>query len=193
MGVEFELKYQATGEQLSWLRDRISGQEKTFSMETTYYDTESGTLSARKYTLRRRLENGVSVCTVKAPVPGKGRGEWETVCDRIEDAIPVLCKLGGPEDLPSLTAGGVIPVCGAAFTRIAKIIETGEFTAELALDQGKLFGGGREIPLMEVELEFQSGDGEAMERYGAKLAAMLGLRPEKHSKFRRALALYRGE
>lgn len=189
MGVEYELKYQATPEQLVYLQNVFPGPEKTVSMQTTYYDTEDSALSSRKYTLRKRLENGVSVCTLKAPISGKGRGEWETVCQRIEDAVPVLCKLGAPGDLPGLVSGGVIPVCGAAFTRIAKNVETAEFTAELALDQGKLFGGGREIPLTEVELELKSGSPEAMEQYAAKMAAMLGLWPETHSKFRRALAL----
>ena len=33
------------------------GTEQTFAMATTYYDTLSGAFSARKCTLRRRMEN----------------------------------------------------------------------------------------------------------------------------------------
>lgn len=193
MGVEYEIKYRATPEQLALLRERVGADEKEFSMRTTYYDTPDGALSAKQYTLRKRMENGTAVCTAKTPLPGKGRGEWETPCDTIEEAIPVLCKLGAPEDLLTATARGVIPICGAAFTRLARIVETPDFTAELALDQGYLFSGEKRMPLCEAELELKSGSGQAMEAYGRGLAAVLGLTAETKSKFRRGLALYRGE
>lgn len=193
MGVEYELKYKATEAQLALLRQTVPGAEKQIAMRTTYYDTPAGALSEKKYTLRRRLENGVSVCTLKAPISGRGRGEWETECDRVEDAIPELIRLGAPEDLATFTEAGVIPICGAEFTRIAREVIFPTFTAELALDQGKLFSGEREMPLCEAELELKSGSAEDMDGYAARLAAVVGLVPERHSKFRRALALYRGQ
>lgn len=193
MGVEYELKYKATPAQLALLRQSVPGPERSISMLTTYYDTSDGALSARNYTLRRRLENGVSVCTLKAPIPGRGRGEWETACQRVEDAIEILCKLGAPQELAVLVQPGVIPICGAEFTRIAKDVILPGFTAELALDQGRLFSAGKQLPLSEAELELKSGSAEAMDAFAAKLAAAMGLAPEQRSKFRRALALYRGE
>lgn len=193
MGVEYELKYKATPAQLALLRQSVPGPERSISMLTTYYDTSDGALSARNYTLRRRLENGVSVCTLKAPIPGRGRGEWETACQRVEDAIEILCKLGAPQELAVLVQPGVIPICGAEFTRIAKDVILPGFAAELALDQGRLFSAGKQLPLSEAELELKSGSAEAMDAFAAKLAAAMGLAPEQRSKFRRALALYRGE
>ena len=162
-------------------------------MHTTYYDTPSGALSARFYTLRRRLENGISVCTLKAPAQGGGRGEWELEHPDIETAIEKLCKLGAPADLPALTAEGIVAVCGAKFTRTACLVTLPECTVEVALDAGILYGGSREIPLCEVEVELKEGSREACVLYAKLLAARYGLAPEEGSKFRRALALYQGE
>lgn len=192
MGIEFELKYRATEELLEAIDRAFSGTEQRFSMETTYYDTPTGALSQRRYTLRRRLENDLSVCTLKAPVRGLGRGEWELPCHRIEDAIPELCKLGAPKDLFTLTAEGIVPVCGARFHRIAKTLVLPDATVELALDRGTLHGGDKTLPLCEVEVELKAGTPEACVAFAQTLAAAFGLTPEHHSKFRRALALYQG-
>ena len=193
MGIEYELKYRATEEVLEAIRQAFPGEEHLFSMETTYYDTSTGALSARWYTLRRRMENDLSVCTLKVPIPGLGRGEWELPCDRIEAAIPELCKLGAPADLPNLTNEGLLPICGAKFQRIAKTLILPEATVELALDSGILHGGGQQLPLCEVEVELKSGTPEACAAFARTLAATFHLQPEKRSKFRRALALYKGE
>lgn len=192
MGIEIELKYRATPEQQRAVLRFCGGVPVTIEMETTYYDTADRQLSARKMTLRRRLENGVSVCTLKTPGQGDARGEWDCLCPAIEDAITELCKLSGRGDLEKLLTAGVVPVCGARFTRQAARIRTADFTAELALDNGVLLGGGREIPLCEVELELKSGDPQIMERYMQRVAGEYGLQPEKKSKFRRAMDLAEG-
>lgn len=186
MGIEYERKFRADPVRQEQLLKALDLPTRKIAMETTYYDTPAGELSRRHITLRRRMENENSVCTVKVPAPGGARGEWECLCHRIEDAIAELCKLGAPGELTDWVAGGLVPVCGARFTRLAMDLETPEFTAELALDRGVLLGGGREIPLCEVELELKSGDREAMDAYARILAARFGLEPEKKSKFARA-------
>lgn len=192
MGIEFELKYKATPAQQEAVLAQFPGAVRTISMETTYYDTPDRYLSRQKITLRRRLENGVSVCTLKTPAGPLGRGEWECLCDDIQTAVPELCKLGAPELMLLLTIAKLEPTCGARFTRRALDIENEAFTAELALDNGVLLGGGREEPLCEVELELKSGDAGAMTAYADFLALRHGLSPEPHSKFRRAKALAEG-
>lgn len=192
MGREFELKFAASEEQQQAIRNALGDGFQTIAMETTYYDTPDHRLSAVRYTLRRRMENGVAVCTVKTPADARGRGEWECRCDRIEDSVPELCKLGAPEDLRRWTEGGLIPICGARFTRLAKTVETHGTVLELALDTGKLLSGSREEALCEVEVELKSGTEEAAMAYAAELAGRFGLTPEKKSKFRRALALAEG-
>ena len=189
MGVEFELKYKAAAESQQAIREAFQGDWQTISMETTYYDTREGSLSALRYTLRRRFENGVSVCTIKTPISGAGRGEWEVNCDSIETAIEKLCKLGAPENLVTLTQNGVVPVCGARFTRQALAMEIPEGAVELALDKGILFAGERELPICEVEVELKDGDPATAVQFAKELAEKYALQPESKSKFQRAKAL----
>ena len=192
MGVEYEWKFTATPQILSAIDEAFSGEKNLLEMETTYYDTPTGALSARHYTLRRRLENGVSVCTLKTPA-GSARAEFELCCQSIEQAVAELPFLGCPADFAQIAQEGIVPVCGAKFTRIAKTVSLPEGSVELALDQGILMGGGKEIPLCEVEVELKSGDVRMCDMFARMLAARFGLQIQKHSKFRRALALYRGE
>ena len=189
MGVEYELKYKATEESQQAILAEYAGTWQQIAMETTYYDTPDQNLAALRYTLRRRFENGISVCTVKTPAAGGGRGEWEVRCDRIEDAIEKLCKLGGPENLLVLTQKGLQPVCGAKFTRQALAIKIPGAIVELALDKGILFAAAREIPLCEVEVELKEGEPQAAAQFAAMLAENHALQPEPRSKFQRAKAL----
>ena len=188
MGREFELKYRADSGKISEIRKKY-GSFSSISMETTYYDTPDGSLRRLRWTLRRRFENGKSVCTVKTPAAGGGRGEWETACGNIRDAVPELCKLGAPRELLALTADGVTESCAARFTRLAKLVEADGCTVELALGEGTLLGGGKALPLAEVEVELKAGSEAAAVAFAQALAAEFGLTPEPKSKVQRALAL----
>lgn len=189
MGVEFELKFSAVPAQQEAIRQQYLSTYEQYRMQTTYYDTAGAALSQRHITLRCRMENKEAVCTVKTPLEGYGRGEWDCRCDDIHQAIPVLVKAGAPEELLSLTAGGVIPVCGARFTRQAGTIDFAGAVLELALDQGILIGGGKELPLCEVEVELKSGEPEAAIAFSMELKRYFALEPQGKSKFRRALEL----
>lgn len=194
MGIEYELKFRANEVALAAILAQYGQNGQThYEMETTYYDTPSGALSARNYTLRRRMENENSVCTLKTPAGNHGRNEIEIPCGSIEDAIPILCASGAPADFDSLAQEGIVAVCGAKFHRIAILLETGSCQAELALDQGVLTGGGQTVPFCEVEVELKSGDPQAADLFALELAQQHRLTPETRSKFRRALALFRGE
>ncbi len=193
MGMEYEAKFRATEQVQQEIFRQYPGKNEVFSMETTYYDTPSGAFSAKRYTLRRRMENGVSVCTLKTPGNGLSRGEWEVSCDRIEDALPELCRLGAPKDVTVLAQEGLVPICGARFHRTAVTLTFPEGTVELALDRGVLTGGGREVPLCEVEAELKEGTTAFADAFAKQLSQQFHLEPEPDSKFRRALALYKGE
>ncbi len=188
MGREFELKYRAAPEQLAQIQQQYDG-FTTIRMETTYYDAPSGILGRLHWTLRRRMENGVSVCTLKSDLPDGSRGEWETRCEDVCEAVPQLIALGAPGELARYTAGGVVPTCGARFTRQAAQVTSGDTLVELALDQGVLTGGGREVPLSEAEVELKQGDDAEAVRFARQLAAQFGLTPEPKSKLHRALEL----
>ena len=192
MGREFELKYRANAYAVSAICEKFGG-FTPITMATEYYDTPSRQLSCRHWTLRRRFENGVSVCTLKTPCPDGGRSEWEVNCPDIREAIDLLCAAGAPITLVGLTAGGLEQVCAARFTRLAKTLELPGVTLELALDRGSLLGGGREEPLCEVEVELKSGDEQACVAFAQSLAQEFSLVPESDSKYARALALARKE
>lgn len=192
VGIEYEYKFKADHSVLMAMNAAFVQETKEISMETVYYDTPSGSLSSRKYTLRRRLENGVSVCTLKVPA-GDARGEWETENVFIESAISQLVAAGAPEELQNLVEEGLVPICGAKFTRLTKTIVMENFAAELALDHGYLFSGDRKEPLCEVELELKSGEKEYFDGYVKSVAKAFALEEEPKSKFARALKLYRGD
>ena len=189
MGAEYELKFRAERDIQDSVYTTFPARWQTISMETTYYDTPSGSLSARRYMLRCRLENGVSVCTLKTSGQGNLRGEWEVEANSVAEAIPELCKLGCPAELAALASEGLVPICGARFTRKAGVLTFLECAVELALDQGVLFAGDQEIPLREIEVEQKSGSREAVNAFARQLADIYGLQPEEKSKFARALAL----
>lgn len=192
MATEYEIKFQATPAVLAEIEAAFSGETVRISMETTYYDTPSGSLSAKKYTLRKRLENGISVCTLKAPA-GNARGEWEVNCESVAEALPQLAAMGCPADVLTLASEGLIPICGARFTRLAKTVSLENGVVELALDEGVLTGGNRQMPLCEAEVELKDGPVEVCDSFARELAVRFGLKAEGKSKFRRALGLYKGE
>ena len=190
MGLEFELKFRATPEILQKIKNAYPGGEE-IRMQTTYYDTADGSLSAKRFTLRKRLENEESVCTLKTPGDGQARGEFETHHKALAEAIPELCKLSG-EDIPT---ENLVEVCGAKFTRYAKQLTLPDCTLELAVDEGVLLGGGKEQPFYEIEVELKAGRREILIAFARTLAEVYGLEKEGKSKFRRALDLtgLRGE
>lgn len=191
MGREFELKFRTTPDVLDAIRANY-GLFSEFRMETAYYDTPDGHMRRLRWTLRRRYENGISVCTVKTPAAGGGRGEWEVCCPEIREALPRLVALGAPTVLSQMPLEGLAEVCSARFTRLAATLELPGATVELALDNGVLMGGGQELPFSEVEVELKSGSEEAVIAFAQELARRFALEAEPKSKQQRALALVKG-
>lgn len=188
MGREFELKYQASPEIIERIRAK-SGEFTRISMETTYFDTEDLALRQWKWTLRHRLENGRAVCTVKTPLPDGSRGEWEVENIDLSAGVSQLCAMGAPKEILDYVNQGVAPFCGARFTRLAKPIELPGGSVELALDEGVLLGGGRELPFAEVEVELKSGVDSVAKEFANELAAEFDLQKQPKSKLARAMAL----
>ena len=188
MGREFELKFRADTAAIEKIREK-HGSFTPISMETTYYDTFDLKLAMHHWTLRRRMENGISVCTFKRPHSDGGRGEWEVEADSIMEGVMKLCQNGADWELMRISSGGLTETCGARFTRLAKQLEVPGGTVELALDQGVLMGRGKELPFAEVEVELKSGTDEAAIAFASELAGEFGLTEEPKSKFVRAMAL----
>lgn len=188
MGREFELKYRTDPSTIPVIQEKY-GPFSAITMKTVYYDTPSRILRPRRWTLRKRMENGVPVCTLKTPGADGSRGEWEVSCQTIEAAIPMLLALGAPAELTELTAEGLEPTCGVRFTRLAANVSFGESVLELALDRGEFLGGDRTAPFAEVEVELKQGRDQDAMAFGGELARLYGLQEEPDSKLKRALEL----
>lgn len=190
MGREFELKYQADAETICRIRDRF-GDFHPIAMETTYFDTPDASLRSRKWMLRQRRENGKIVCTLKIPLPDGSRGEWEVNSPDLSRAVALLLEKGCPRELEAIAAGGLVPRCGARFTRLAKTLALDGGSAELALDQGEFLAGDKAIPFTEVEVELKDGPEEICTAFAQALAADYCLKPQHLSKAQRAFAAAR--
>jgi len=188
MGREFELKYAANPEKLAVLKGRFPNLTQ-IKMHTTYYDTPDGCMGNMHWTLRRRMENDRSVCTLKTPAEGFGRNEWEVECEDISAAVELLVAEGAPKQLLVFAAFGFVESCGAKFTRLAAALELDGANVELALDEGELLGGGKALPFAEVEVELKEGSEAAAVAFANALAAEFNLKPEPRSKVARARAL----
>ena len=188
MGREFELKFRTDADVLEKIRQKYQN-FTTITMETTYYDTFDLKLAFHHWTLRRRMENGVSVCTFKRPHPDGGRGEWEVEAPSIMEGVMKLCQNGADWELMRCASSGLVEVCGARFTRLAKTLEVPGGTVELALDEGILLGRGKELPFAEVEVELKDGTDEAAVAFAKALTEEFNLTEEPRSKFVRAMTL----
>ncbi|MBO5867592.1 MAG: CYTH domain-containing protein [Oscillospiraceae bacterium] len=193
MALEYEIKLVPTQEKYFLLLEASAQEQgRHYDMETTYYDTPDRHLRRRSMTLRRRLENGVSVCTLKTPTGSAGRNEYELEAPDIETAIPELCRMAQEQALLEILLEGVEPVCGAKFHRISRDVMLTDGKLELSLDRGVLMGGGKTQPLLEVELELKEGSPEGVIRNAQALCAAYQFKEEKRSKYARAYALAEG-
>ena len=188
VGRELELKFAASSETLDAMEEKYAPLTP-ITMHTRYFDTPHQAFRGRRWTLRLRLENGRPICTLKTRLPDGSRGEYETESGDIVSAIPALLEQGAPAELEELAREGLEEVCGARFTRLARIIDVPGGQVELALDRGEFTGGGRTLPFTEAEAELKAGPDEVLARFGRALAEEFSLREEPRSKIQRAMAL----
>lgn len=162
MAAEIELKLEVPPAMLRalktapWLRrlgDRPVRQQKLVSV---YFDTQGRALRDHGLALRVRTLGDRHVQTVKAG--GElTRQEWE---EDVADARP-------DRDLARHTAlkpfadkkhwRKLKPVFETEVTRLTIPVKSGNSRIEVALDHGRVTGGGRHQPISEVELELKGG------------------------------------
>lgn len=196
MATELEIKYTLGDLQLldcilcdRDIRGKMAEYFRYIRMETTYYDTEDGTLSAQKQTLRLRKEDERSVITFKTAAEGYARGEWEVEGEYLDEAAEELVKQGAPAHLTQAVEQGVVPVCGAKFTRIEAQLVLDGCRCILSGDIGELFADGKSEPLCEMEFELAEGKADEMLAFAGMIAERYHLKEEDKSKFARARAL----
>lgn len=173
---------------------------KDIAMHATYYDTVDGDVLALRGGLRRREENGLSVCSLKLEVEvsdGKAtREEYEVACDDIRQALELLPEAGAPRDVCEMLAGKELKVnCETEFDRRAFSLAVGAqgaadaFEAELAFDEGVLRREGREQEFREMELEHKGGSLDAFNDFALDIQDTAHLTPQPLSKLARAMSL----
>lgn len=189
MAVEYELKYRATPAVLERIQADFPGDYTVTEMTTTYFDTPGSDLAKLFWTLRHRQEGEKHICTLKTPAGIDGRSEYEWNCADIQEAIPHLCRLVGSNALAQLAERGLVPTCGARFTRTARVFTAGCTVTELALDCGVLVNGEKEAPFAELEVELKRGFREETDAIGLLLSQAYGLHTEHKSKFQRSREL----
>lgn len=173
---------------------------KDIAMHATYYDTVDGDVLALRGGLRRREENGLSVCSLKLEVEvsdGKAtREEYEVACDDIRQALELLPEAGAPRDVCEMLAGKELKVnCETEFDRRAFSLAVGAqgaadaFEAELAFDEGVLRRDGCEQDFREMELEHKDGSLDAFNAFALDIQDTAHLTPQPLSKLARAMSV----
>lgn len=173
---------------------------KDIAMHATYYDTVDGDVLALRGGLRRREENGLSVCSLKLEVEvsdGKAtREEYEVACDDIRQALELLPEAGAPRDVCEMLAGKELKVnCETEFDRRAFSLAVGAqgaadaFEAELAFDEGVLRRDGREQEFREMELEHKDGSLDVFNAFALDIQDTAHLTPQPLSKLARAMSV----
>ena len=174
------------------IRSRMTETPRRYHMQTSYYDTSDRRFSARRITLRRRLENNVSVLCVKAPLTDAAdphaHGEWELEGDDLPAALPRFAALGAPTAVSEPCS--LLCLWRADFIRRAVMLRMDDGSlCELALDCGSLYGPTRSCPFCELELELKHGAPDASRAFCEAVRERFGLSVQTQSKFARARAL----
>jgi triphosphatase len=200
--VEVELKLAATASELPRLRRRLDrfGAPLRTHVETIYYDTPDGLLSANGFALRLRRVGERWVQTLKSEAEAAAlarRGEWEWPLAR-----PVVdrARLAGTPLAPLLAAhprARLVERFRTRFVRHAWTVEDNGARVELALDEGEILAGGRREAIRELELELKAGRAQALPALALRIARAargrsLALLPYGESKARRGQRLAAG-
>lgn len=160
--VETEIKLAASSAMLANLRAHpaLSGDERTRTLVTTYFDTPDGRLRRGGGTLRIRDGGGGREQTFKLSMPGGAsvrRGEWNAPLagDRPDAAgFPARARTA----LARLVGGAALePVATTRMERTTRRLHFGRSTIEIAFDLGTVEAGGREQAICELEIELVAG------------------------------------
>lgn len=170
--------------------------QNTLRMEAVYYDTPDGFVHRNGAALRIRRENAVSVCCMKRTVRKKGalaeREEYEVHAQTLAEGLRKLPSAGAPEALCAAFAACPLgELARTEFIRNCYTLRitdgTAPFTAEFAVDIGRLGGNASFVPFEELELELKDGDGDAFTAFSEQLQKEYALTPQPLSKLARAI------
>lgn len=174
----------------------LTAQPEPELQHTTYYDTPTESLRARKVSLRVREVGGRRTATMKRSRGGASglhvREEWETPIGA--EVHPRFWPPGLVRERALALLGSelLLPVCSVHTLRHTIIVHReGRLVAELCLDEGHVRAGRRTASFRELEVELQGvGAMSDLEQLCTWLSARFPLTPELMGKRARALALH---
>ncbi len=162
-------------------------------MRTTYFDTTEQFFRTLHWTLRLRKENDRQLICLKTPQKAQYTcSEWQAEVQAFDEAaLRHLVELGAPQELLQYTLQTkLLPVCGAEFLRRCVMLRLSDGSmAELAGDDGVLFGATQRLAFTELELELYDGKPDEMLALAQVLCEQYGLTERTESKFMRAKQL----
>lgn len=173
----------------------LTAQPEPELQHTTYYDTPTETLRARKVSLRVREVAGRRTATVKRSGGGASglhvREEWETPIGVGVHPRSWPPGLARERALELLGCELLLPLFYVHTLRHAiRVHRDGHLVAELCLDEGHVRAGGRAASFRELEVELQGvGTMGDLRQLCAWLTARFPLTPELMGKRSRGLAL----
>jgi len=141
----------------------VLGPPRTGLERSAYFDTPDGALSRAGAALRIRESKGRTTQTLKASGGAGGHDRIETSIDLPggtlrPDLLPDAFEIEGWEELRrSLLHRGLAPRFRSLIRRTAWEVGSERWTVGVFIDRGRLIAGGRSEPVLEVELELQSG------------------------------------
>jgi len=160
----------------------------------TYYDTPGFRLRAQRYGLRVRTVGHTRIATLKGETQSRDglhqRPEWEMP---VESDDPQRWSPGDVRDRAFALAGGapLQPVLTIeTLRRPVRVWRGARCVADIALDEGVIYAGGREQMFYELEVELlPDGTRDDLDALGALLREKFPLQPDNLSKLARGLAL----
>ncbi len=200
MALELEYKLQLPSEER--MEELLSAPEihalleapfRELPMETTYYDNDVRLFSHLHWTLRHRMEGEESVVCLKTPGSlSHSRNEWQISAPAMDqEAVRALVAQGAPHEVAEFFEHSTfVPICGAKFLRRCAMLTFSDGSrAEIAIDNGQVFGPKGALPILELELELYEGKADEMTRFTELLCKTYELKEQPYSKFARARSL----
>lgn len=190
--MEIELKYLITenSDKEGLKKYFDDNKARSIEMHAEYYVDAPNIIDGplKNTTFRIREENGEKVVTMKwGGKSENGLHERQEVniplSEYAKGNIPEIAKDRAPK------LENIVKALEMSFLRREFDYKNDDFEAVISVDKGKMTKNGKELPILEVEIENISGNIEKMTEFGVNFAEKYGLEPGNASKFSRGMAL----
>ncbi|HEX8193841.1 MAG TPA: CHAD domain-containing protein [Allosphingosinicella sp.] len=199
MAREIELKFEAAPGARNLILDTgvLDGAKaRRTRQETIYFDTKSGSVRRRGFSLRIRRSGKKWVQTVKhrtdSPAGLFSRDEWEVEVRGPELDFDAVDKTPLGRFLTPSLRKKLRPFVRTSFERTTWRLSRGASRIDVTLDEGEVAAGGSEMPIVELELELGRGDRDALFELAEQVGRVVPLRLGVLSKAERGFGIADG-